>query len=587
MSVDKKSEPSEIARENDQRMVELKSLFEMSKVLNSSLELQTILNNLLLTPMGRMMITKGLVLTFEKEENFVIKIVKGISGDVLNRTIRVYKQIQAPVLVDSLDDTDQECKKIIGKLGIEMLFPLLSTNKTVGLLGLGPKLGNTPFSDSEMEYLSSLTNLAATSIENALMFQKLETVNRRLDKKIQELNTLFDIGKELNSTLDIEKIVNLLSLAVMGEMLVSKCFVFILEEQFLKLRESKGILAESDEYKALQSKSFLKSLRSVLHPFLVDEKELNKNLQILQQLSLKVVVPMRIQDQVKGVLILGEKITRNPYTADELEFLSTLCNRAMISLENARLFEEALEKERMEEELNIARDIQQRLLPGSYPDIQGYELLGINIPSRQVGGDYFDCFQLEGNRLAIAIADVSGKGVPASLLMSNLQAMLRSLVTTHTDIGSMVGRINNMIYENTSYDKFITFFYAEINTIENTLTYVNAGHNPPYLYRIDGSQRTLDEGGLLLGMMPNVPYPTETLNLKEGDLVLMFTDGVSEAKNLKDEEFEEWRIEQMLACNRNSSVEHIINLIINEIRTFSQGTIQSDDVTMLAFRVLA
>ena len=321
-------------------------------------------------------------------------------------------------------------------------------------------------------------------------------------------------------------------------------------------------------------------------PIRVDDED-DTNLHALKELSIQAVIPMRSQDQTKGVILLGEKINKKPYLKDELDFLSTLSNQAMISVENARLFKETLEKQRMEEELNIARDIQRRLFPSTYPAFPGFEIKGYNIPSRQVGGDYFDCIQIDENRFALAIADVSGKGIPASLLMSNLQASLHSQVALKTTIADIAGRLNNFLHAHTSYDKFITFFYAEVDVNERTITYTNAGHNPPYLYHSDGSFRLLDKGGLLLGMMADMPYETETVPLQRGDMLVMFTDGVTEAKSLKDADFEEWRLEAVLEKCVHESVETVIENIIPAIEEFSAGMPQADDITILVMRVLS
>ncbi|OGB99815.1 hypothetical protein A2V82_03535, partial [candidate division KSB1 bacterium RBG_16_48_16] len=565
MSGHQAAQEPDVARQIDQRLVELQSLFEMGKVLNSTLNLRTILNNLLLTPMGRMMITRGLVLVVDSENKFSVEAVKGISREMLGNKVYMEDCIDMPIHVDELGDNHQQCRQTFTDIGIKLLLPLTSTQRTVGVLGLGPKLDKGIFADAEIEYLSSLANLAAASIENALMYQKLEAVNRMLDKKIQELNTLFDIGKELNSTLDKEKIVNLLMFALMGEMLINKCFLFLKDGNGLELAATRGVPDDIMDYEPLKTQEFIDGLAKLTAPVLVEEDELPQGLLPLEQLDLKVIVPMRMQDQVKGVIILGEKITNRSFSHDELEFLSTLCNRAMISLENARLFQEALEMERIEEELNIARDIQQRLLPGSFPQLENMEVLGINIPSRQVGGDFFDCIRLDESHIALTIADVSGKGVPAALLMSNLQAGLHSLIDTDADIATVVAKLNNLIHAHTNYDKFITLFHAEVDVRNKRFTYVNAGHNPPFLFKSDGSRRTLTTGGLLLGMMPNVVYQTETVDLECGDILLAYTDGVSEAKNDNDEEFEEWRVEKVMENNLKSDAGTIIRNLIEEI----------------------
>jgi phosphoserine phosphatase RsbU/P len=586
MSVNVDPNSSSTSREIDQRLVELQSLFEMSQVLNSSLNISSVLNNILLTPMGRMMISRGFVMVVDEEGSFNVEALKGLDRDLLGKKFYFEYECSKPTLINNIQENDCSQKELFKEHQIELVLPILSTNRTLGFLCLGQKLGGLQFSDSEIDFLSSLSNIAATSIENALMYRKLEKVNRRLDKKVQELKTLFEIGQELNSSLEKERIINLLVYAIMGEMLVNRIFIFIENENHLELIPTKGSLTKDSEIKKLAGKGVQKALSKLTSPFIVENESLIKNLEVLRKLDIHVVIPMITQDKTRGVILLGEKINKNHYVQDEVDFLSTLSNQAIISIENARLFEETLEKQRMEEELNIARDIQRRLLPSTYPPTDGFEIKGLNIPSRQVGGDYFDCIKIDENRIALTVADVSGKGVPASLLMSNLQASLHSHVSAGTGIVEITGRLNDFLHAHTSYDKFITYFYAELDVVAKTLTYVNAGHNPPYLYSADGTCKLLDKGGLLLGMMPNMPYESETVPLKQGDLVFMFTDGVTEAKSAKDVDFEEWRLEELLANSLSDDLNTLLDKIILAINEFSINVPQADDITLLAMRVL-
>jgi len=365
-------------------------------------------------------------------------------------------------------------------------------------------------------------------------------------------------------------------------MVVNRCVVFTRQNDSLQLTAAKGDIADTH---ALRKPGLIRSLGRISDPTIIDQTELPRTLSALKRMNFKVIVPMHIQEANKGFILLGEKINKNPYYPEELEFLSTLSNQAMISLENARLFEEALEKERMEEELNIARDIQRRLLPGSFPEIKGVEIVGMNIPSRHVGGDYYDCIQFDEGHIALTIADVSGKGVPASLLMSNLQASLHSLMTGDADISATVSRINDLIYAHTDYDRFITFFYAVLDVEQRSLLYVNAGHNPPYLVHEDGQCETLETGGLLLGMMPDREYEKEKIDLRPGDLLLLFTDGVTEAKDVKDREFEEQRLQELLIRNRHRTMAEIIKTVIDALTGFTAGAAQADDITMLGLKL--
>lgn len=580
----------QLSRELDERLVELQALFDVSKTLNSSLHLKSILDTLLLTPMGKMMVGKGLVLLVRGEKRFVIETVKGLQQTHIGREIMI--DLHEPsILILNNEEGGGAWSAYLYKLGLQLVVPIIANNKCLGLMAFGRKQNGQDFTPGELEYLNSLANLAATAVENGMMFQELREVNRKLDKKIQELNTLFDIGKELNSTFDSDKIASVLAYALMGELMVQRCGVFVEQNDRLLLQVNKG-LAPSPLFADAE---LLLWLRKLKEPYFFKKSKLElspREPEWSEQLAAAggvVLIPITSQEVVRGVVLLGEKITKGEFGQEEIEFASTLANTAMISLENARLFRETIEKQRLEEELAIAREIQQRLLPKAAPKLTGYEIAAINIPTHQVGGDYFDYFPIDSNRYLLTIADVSGKGIPAAIIMSNLQATLHALMTAEVPIEQIVARINNFVYANTTADKFITCFIAVLDAARNTLTYVNAGHNPPYFFNENGAAnggfRLLDKGGLLLGMFPGARYEAETIALQNGDWVLMYTDGVSEAKNASDEDFSEHRIETVIRerlAAKDSSAAAMLDAITSAVRRFTAGEPQSDDITLLS-----
>jgi len=575
-----------VSRKLDEKLMELQSLFEVSQTLNSSLNVKSILDNMLLTPMGKMMITRGIVFLFSDKKHLKVETLKGLPKDLLGESIVLSPMIAEPSFVDHLVKDKVSGIEFFAQHHLVLLLPIRSSDKTLGLIGFGKKISGKHYVKSEIEYLKSLSNIAATSIENGLMVMRLQEVNRRLDKKIQELNTLFDIGKELNSTLDREKIINLLSYAVMGEMLINHCLIFVQDNGKMRLAMSKGHKS-SAELTQFEDKNLLTLLAEIREPI---HLKLGGHTEPLfthfQQAGYRVIVPMRIQNQTKGVLAIGERITKAEFQDYDLEFLSTLGNEAMICLENARLFEETLEKQRLEEELALAREIQQNLLPQECLKLERYDIDAINVSSLQVSGDYFDCIQLNSDKICLAIADVSGKGMGASLLMANLQAVLHALIEPDALLTEVAGKINNLIHRNTHYDKFITFFFGILDLKKNTFTYVNAGHNPPIWLRKNDKVELLEKGGLILGMMPNLPYQQETIPLEPGDWIVMFTDGVTEAVNAADEEFEEKRLIEVVRANKDKSASVMKDQILVAVREFSVGQAQGDDVTLLALKVI-
>jgi sigma-B regulation protein RsbU (phosphoserine phosphatase) len=320
---------------------------------------------------------------------------------------------------------------------------------------------------------------------------------------------------------------------------------------------------------------------------LLKQRKLREAVVGLHQLGISVLIPMHLQAQTKGMIMLGQRLRGGDYTTADLQFLYSLGNLAIISIENARLFREAIEKQRLEDELKIARDIQQGLLPDVIPTIPGFDVAGINIPSYQVGGDYFDVLQHSGDDFVLAIGDVSGKGTPAALLMAGVQAVLRTIAPLHLPMPVATGRMNELICMNTHGGKFITFFWGVLETQERRLRYVNAGHNPPLLIRANGTVEQLESGGLILGIMKTVaPYQEGVVRMEKGDVLLMYTDGVSEAMNPQSVDFTEEALEREAISARHLPAKEIIAHIRKALEIHTKGSPQSDDITMLVLKTL-
>ncbi len=574
--------PHRLSRELDERVVELQALFDVSRALNSSLQLKNILDTLLLTPMGKMMIGKGVVLLARSEKRFVIETLKGIPRTHIGQELEIDLAQPTTQFLHELES--EPWAALLAKLGLRLIVPILSNSRCLGIMVYSNKSNEQNYAPNDLEYLNSLANLAATAVENALAYQQRDEANRRLDKKNQALNTLFEISNELNSAqLEVDKIVNVLAYALMGEMMVQRCLIFTKEDGELLLRVNKGFRGET-EVNAFQDEGFKNRLKQISQPILTSKLVEDDLRGILQGHGVMLILPMLHQNTVRGLVLLGEKITKADFLDDDVEFASTLCNAAVISLENARLFQETLEKQKLEEELAIAREIQQRLLPKEAPQLGDFELAALNIPTRQVGGDYYDYFPIDNDRYLITIADVSGKGVPAALLMSNLQATLHAMTTADVPFEEIVFRINNFVHSNTTLDKFITAFFAIFDRKNGAITTISAGHNPPYLFHADGSFETLQEGGLLMGMFPNAPYKSETRQLRDGDWVVMFTDGVSEAMSVDNEEFGEKRIEAIIHANLINTAAGMIDIIAGAVKEHTMGAPQSDDITLVVLR---
>ncbi len=273
---------------------------------------------------------------------------------------------------------------------------------------------------------------------------------------------------------------------------------------------------------------------------------------------------------------------------DEFGDLADSFNTMASAVKRGR--EEAVARERLERELGLAREIQQRLLPHHMPEVPGFEVAGLSLPSRQVGGDYFDFIDLEEGQMGIAVADVSGKGIPAAMLMSNLQASLQGQLIHSNRAAEIVERMNELLVRATEPHMFATFFCGILDRTNARFTYTNAGHNPPMLCSADGSCRELQAGGLILGMLPMQSYGQEEVTLAPGDVIALFTDGITEAASTEvpepaeEEQFGEERLLEIVQANRHKSAGEIKDAVMRSVADFTHGVSQSDDITLVVIK---
>ncbi len=297
----------------------------------------------------------------------------------------------------------------------------------------------------------------------------------------------------------------------------------------------------------------------------------------------EMIVPVIHEGRCVAVLLLGEREETNRYSMEEQALLSMLASQIAASLARIDLLEQIVEKKVMEEELNIARNIQINLLPSAPPVLDDYEAAGMSVSSKQVGGDYYD-FIRSGSNLAFAVADVSGKGVPASILMASLQASLRSLMDRMDDPVAVMSRLNDVMCDLTSPDKFATMFYGCLDLESHEISYSNAGHFFPVVLRENGTVEELDYSGLILGVSPGFPYESRKVKLNPGDAIIVTTDGVTEAENNKGELYGEERLHPFLSTVRGCSPDRIKDAIIEEVDRFSHPRGASDDLTIVVIR---
>jgi sigma-B regulation protein RsbU (phosphoserine phosphatase) len=317
-----------------------------------------------------------------------------------------------------------------------------------------------------------------------------------------------------------------------------------------------------------------------------EEKEL------LGRIGAELLLPLPGRERLIGLMMLGPKKSEEPYTPTDLRVLQSLATQTGQALEITELAHslarEAAQRERNEREMEIAREVQQRLFPQQIPQIAGLSLAGMCRPALGVGGDYYDLIELDDGRLGLAIGDVSGKGISAALLMASLRASLRGMTLDGpSDLARMMQKVNRLVYEASANNRYATFFFATYDPAVGELRYVNAGHNPPLLIRRGSTEIVrLDAGGMVVGLLPSTDYVEQVVRVSSGDLLILYTDGISEAMTVDDEEWGEERMLDCAAqCRQDASAPDVLNAIFHSADEFTAAAPQHDDMTLLIMKL--
>ncbi len=553
--------------EQQTHLINLESLISFSAKLTETYNKEFILNSALLSIMGKLKILRSCVLIPSEENHFSIILTK---GKLLHNSRFTDSQFENIKIND--------IENILLEFGIIHYLPIIYQNNTLAVLCFGNKINNTAITYEEEQYINLIASITANALQNAINHQSLVEEKQIAESRSQLLTTLFEISHDFSNLMSREEILRMLSYHLMGQLMISKFAVFLLRENdtfypiFNRLT--------SDETVEVTCCMDLFYQARLITNIQCDDITLLE----FKKLGAEIIAPMMIQNQIKGLLIVGKKLAGGEFTSQNIQFIEAIASIAMMALENERLFKEEIEKKLLENEVELALDIQKNLLPKSVPICQNFEMFGATYPSRYVGGDYFDFITLPDGRIFVAIADVSGKGVPASLIMASVQAVLRIITPMSISITEIVQRLNKLLYENTSSDKFVTFFCCILDDKNRTIEYLNAGHNPPILYKRTGQIIRLTEGGLILGFLPEIEkYDSKTITLDRGDIILLFTDGVSEAINDNDEEFGEGKIIEYIIENGHYDAQSFLNGLINKVQTFS-GEKQYDDITSIVVK---
>ncbi len=543
------------------------SLLESAQLLHSSLDLDHLLRHLLRSVMGRLLISKALI-AVEEDGTMRLALLRGLPKFAVGEMF------------------DEEVARAAG---LDVILPIGDESRPVGFLAIG-RPPSKEIGDKEIEFLRGLLGIAASGVANARAHTEANKLNQALDQKVQELRALLDLVRGLTSNLEPDDVAQLLMLTLAGRWAVRKYALVAWKKGHPPVMRFKGMdrnrLANYESYESL-----VLGLPDAIKVADLPESELKSKLRAEQA---EVVFTINAGDETTGGLVaLGPRPGNLSYSESDLDFGQGLVAQAAVAFENSWYFREAIERKKVEQELALAANIQQNLFPAALPRFADLEMAARNRPARHCGGDYYDALPISGQAHLICVADVSGKGLPASLLMSSIQATMRALLGRIPSLTELATHTNALLYATTPSNKYVTAILLEIDPASGRCSYVNAGHTDCLLLRADGEAEWLKSTGTPLGMMaPDIlelmqPYQECDFVLRPGDLIALFSDGVTEAQDEQENEYGEARVAEFMRPIAHEPAETIVDKVFAEIDRFAGSAPQYDDITLFVIRKTA
>ncbi len=421
----------------------------------------------------------------------------------------------------------------------------------------------------------AIAALLASVMKGCRLKQELKEQQFQVNYRVVELEALYDVGLAVTATLDLDRLSEEILLRAVSLLDARRGALYILENgRYRRSRTFGGEAADSFSIDNPELRLFLTGGGPAPEDLLPGARYL-------------LGTPVEVENGPRGLLAVADKESRRgvgPFPVSDRRTLALFANQAAIALENARLHLQALEKERLEREMELAAEIQRRILPKGAPQVPGLQLIGWNRPARQVGGDYYDLFHMGEGHVGLVLGDVSGKGIPAALMVSTLHSALRLLLDRNELGPSLLELLNRHIMDSSTPNKFITMVLGELDMRTGILRYMNAGHNPGLLLRQDGSVEEMGAGGLPLGLLPNARFQAADIFLGPGDLLCLYSDGITECESLDGREFGMGRLIDLLREHRDRPLSEVLEAIQVVTGRFSEGLPQGDDQTVVLVR---
>jgi sigma-B regulation protein RsbU (phosphoserine phosphatase) len=509
-----------------------------------------LLAHLLRTVMGRLLVSKALI-AVDLDGSMRVALARGLPG---------------------LSKGDLFTEEIGRATHLEQFFPIEQTEQTIGVLAIG-RAARGVLEPDEEDFIKALLGLAASSIANAQAHEATVRSNEKLAQKVQELRALIDLGRGVSASLDPDEIAQMLTLTLAGRWIISRHGLATWKAGHPEMQRQKGLdvsflLAEKERWTEL--------VEPMLTP---DGSPLPAG---------SLLLPLRSSAETFGMVVCGPRLNKQPYTEADIEFGAGLAAQAAVSFDNAWHFRDTLIRQQMEKEVALAASIQRDLFPASLPQLTGCDIAAKNRQARQVGGDYYDVLPIQGSGLTLphllCVVDISGKGMFAALLMSNIQATLRALLSREQSLSAVAGQANNLLHATTPANRYATAFLAQYDPLTGKCQWVNCGHNDGVVLRKSGAVEMMPCTGIALGLFPRMSYEEQTFELYEGDLLAIYSDGVTEANDAAEQEFSLEKFIGVLKAQRERPASEIVESVFQEIDAFVGEAPQFDDITLMVMK---
>jgi len=468
----------------------------------------------------------------------------------------------------------------------ELVFDDGTYNSSMGATMITDNTTSLPEATIALDSSDRTTSGLLEAIEGART--KPEEISAERPEKTTDLLALISkVGVTLLSSDSLIKTLEQIVSLVFESVPADRCLIMMRDEgstelkvPVARLRDRAGEVGEIRVSRNVLEEVVMRG-KSVLTSDAQHDPRFASGTMVLQGVRSVLAVPLGVENKVFGIIYVDSPIAEGRFTEDHLKMLTTLASVAAIRVQNARLMEARLQQERLERELQLASEIQQRLQPTAPPSVSGYEFQGISFPCYEIGGDYYDFIKRDDGRLVIALGDVSGKGTAAALLMSSLHAAIHAQAGSHDTLVGTISAVNRYLAENIPSNRFVTLFCAELDPESGALSFLNAGHNPPLIVHASGTVEQLAAGGLPLGIKADAEYREGRTQLQPGDVLVIYSDGVTEAGSPSGEEFGPTRLYECVSRNVDASAAGIRDRIESALTKFSQGTRAADDITLV------